>query len=99
MTQEKLAEWAQATFSLANTPARNTISDILRKAHLLAGEPYQDGKRRKPLGIVSAAAGEEAFGMDPRARGAECLSVARIDRDEGPRASRRALRRMRTIVL
>ncbi|KAE9065382.1 hypothetical protein PF010_g28224, partial [Phytophthora fragariae] len=50
MTQEKLAE---AKFSLANKPARNTISDILRKADLLAGEPYQDGKRRKPLKVAS----------------------------------------------
>ncbi|KAE9084214.1 hypothetical protein PF010_g20927 [Phytophthora fragariae] len=53
MIQEKLAECAQATFSLANKPARHTIGDILRKAHLLAGEPYQDGKRRKPLRVVS----------------------------------------------
>ncbi|KAE8984415.1 hypothetical protein PR002_g22948 [Phytophthora rubi] len=50
MTQEKRAE---ATFSLANKPARNTISDILRKADLLPGEPYQDGKRRKPLKVAS----------------------------------------------
>ncbi|KAE9050558.1 hypothetical protein PR001_g2289 [Phytophthora rubi] len=62
MTQEDLAAWAKRQFKLVKAPARNTVSDILKKAATIKSDSYGCSKRRKPLKVTSPALDGELVG-------------------------------------
>jgi hypothetical protein len=53
LTHLELADWAARTYALPVKPARSTITSLLRKASCLTSEAYADGRRRKPLKVMS----------------------------------------------
>lgn len=59
LTQKELSEWAAGEFKLSKPPARNTVSDILKKATTILDKAYGSGKRRKPLKVTSSALEKE----------------------------------------
>ncbi|KAE9050066.1 hypothetical protein PR001_g2741 [Phytophthora rubi] len=53
LTHAELAEWAVITFKLPHKPARSTISGILSNTSRITIDAYGDGRRRKPLKVLS----------------------------------------------
>ncbi|KAE9321692.1 hypothetical protein PR003_g17411, partial [Phytophthora rubi] len=62
MTQEDLAAWAKRQYKLVKAPARNTVSDILKKAATIKSDSYGCSKRRKPQKVTSPALDGELVG-------------------------------------